>query len=144
MWLAGAFLVFATWSYNSPVVRFEEVRLEQLPSDKADFLRFRMFKSVHWYRWCHGVSHQSLTHLTEETAPRGGSVSIPLESHPINVPPKIGAYSGYRPNDLYVQQALMPPGKYVYNVCSMMTCWPWEELRPIESDCAQSTFSVTK
>ena len=38
----------------------------------------------------------------------------------------------------------MPPGKYKYNVCSMMTCWPWEELWPIKSDCAQAVVDVTK
>lgn len=138
-------IAFVIWSYYTPPVKYTFVEVEQV-GDGA-FITLKLTKHVVWNRLCSGWAEQEIRPTIAVDNPKKISSSpIKLDGHVINTPKHKGANDGNGDPapDRYIviPQGVLGTGRWEFRITAKMACWPWEYIRPIESDWATAQFSI--
>lgn len=133
-WLTGV------WSRLNPPVVYLSVHVEQVNSEDEKFVVLQVYKSVVWYRFCDGTAAQELR--LKLSHGQSSITGLPLEAHTINVPPRLGPYTGTRPASILVPRGIAPPGTYQYFIRAKMKCFFWESWWPIDSEYAWAEVTI--
>lgn len=140
----ASIICYVVWSYWSPPVGYNSVKMEQI--GRNEFVTLRLTKDVTWSRlYCSGTTEESLTPtIASENPKKVSSSPLKLDVH-IILPPKPGESThvvGTR--SVVLSSGQVGAGRYKYKICARMSCgWAfWEYVWPIDSGCAETAVDI--